>query len=120
MIDVINVTKKYGSIIALRDVTFHVEKGNIIGLLGPNGAGKTTLMKVLTGYIQPTEGTAVIDGLDILTHSMEVNSCISELVRRGLVKINRFNGGQEKNRLPAGKRAALSGDVRAGLSSDDG
>ncbi|MFV9689873.1 MAG: ATP-binding cassette domain-containing protein [Desulfobacteria bacterium] len=79
MIDVINVTKKYGSITALHDVTFHVEQGNIIGLLGPNGAGKTTLMKVLTGYIQPTEGTAVIDGLDILTHSMEVKKKIGYL-----------------------------------------
>ena len=79
MIDVVNVTKEYGPITALRDVTFHIKKGEIIGLLGPNGAGKTTLMKILTGYLQPTSGTATIDGLDVLTHPMEIQKKIGYL-----------------------------------------
>jgi ABC-2 type transport system ATP-binding protein len=72
MIDVTNLSKSYGSVQALREVSFHVDAGEIIGLLGPNGAGKTTMMKILTGYLQPTNGTAVVDGLDVLTHALEV------------------------------------------------
>jgi ABC-2 type transport system ATP-binding protein len=72
MIDVTNLSKSYGSVQALREASFHVDAGEIIGLLGPNGAGKTTMMKILTGYLQPTSGTAVVDGLDVLTHALEV------------------------------------------------
>lgn len=79
MINVVNVTKEYGPITALCDVTFHVKKGEIIGLLGPNGAGKTTLMKILTGYLQPTCGTATIDDFDVLTHPTDVQKKIGYL-----------------------------------------
>jgi gliding motility-associated transport system ATP-binding protein len=79
MIDVTDLSKSYGPVQALKGVSFHVEAGEIIGLLGPNGAGKTTMMKILTGYLQPTSGTAVVDGRDVLTHSLEVQKQIGYL-----------------------------------------
>ncbi|MBN1642998.1 MAG: ATP-binding cassette domain-containing protein [Anaerolineae bacterium] len=79
MIDVQGVSKAYGPVQALRDVSFHVAAGEVIGLLGPNGAGKTTMMKILTGYLQPDEGEATIDGLDVLTDTLEVQKRIGYL-----------------------------------------
>ncbi len=79
MIDVTNLSKSYGPVEALRGVSFHVDAGEIIGLLGPNGAGKTTMMKILTGYLQPTDGTATVDGLDVLTQALEVQKRIGYL-----------------------------------------
>ncbi|MEJ5239566.1 MAG: ATP-binding cassette domain-containing protein, partial [Limisphaera sp.] len=71
MIKVENLTKSYGAVQALRQVSFEVKPGEIVGLLGPNGAGKTTTIKILTGYLHPDGGTVTIDGLDILTHTQE-------------------------------------------------
>ena len=65
MIEVKNVTKKYGKVVAVDNINFTINDGEIIGLLGPNGAGKSTTMNMITGYIEPTEGTIVIDGYDI-------------------------------------------------------
>jgi ABC-2 type transport system ATP-binding protein len=79
MIDVIDLSKSYGPVQALKDVSFHVDAGEIIGLLGPNGAGKTTMMKILTGYLQPTRGQATVDDLDVLTHALEVQKRIGYL-----------------------------------------
>jgi ABC-2 type transport system ATP-binding protein len=79
MIDVKDLTKSYGPVEALRGVSFHVGAGEIIGLLGPNGAGKTTMMKILTGYLQSSSGTAQVDGLDVLTDSLEVQKRIGYL-----------------------------------------
>jgi ABC-2 type transport system ATP-binding protein len=79
MIDVTDLSKSYGTVEALKEVSFHVDAGEIIGLLGPNGAGKTTMMKILTGYLQPGSGTAVVDGLDVLTESLEVQKRIGYL-----------------------------------------
>jgi ABC-2 type transport system ATP-binding protein len=79
MIDVSGVSKAYGPVQALRDVSFHVAAGEVIGLLGPNGAGKTTMMKILTGYLQPDEGEATIDGLDVLSDTFEVQKRIGYL-----------------------------------------
>ena len=62
----------YGSFEALKDISFRVENGEILGLLGPNGAGKTTAMRILTTYLYPTAGTVLVDGLDILEHPLEV------------------------------------------------
>lgn len=66
MIEVKNVTKKYGDFTAVKNVNFTVNDGEIVGFLGPNGAGKSTTMNVITGYIEPTEGTVIINGYDIL------------------------------------------------------
>jgi ABC-2 type transport system ATP-binding protein len=71
MIEVQNVTKYYGQVRALNNVSFDVKKGEIVGLLGPNGSGKTTLMRILTGFFPPTEGTVRVAGLDVETHSLE-------------------------------------------------
>src|SRR5436190_22967522 len=65
MIDVQNLTKYYGDYPAVRDVTFHVPKGQIVGFLGPNGAGKSTTMRILAGYLAATSGSATIDGIDV-------------------------------------------------------
>ena len=79
MIDVTDLTKSYGPIEALRGVTFHIAQGEIVGLLGPNGAGKTTAIKILTGYLQPDDGTVLVNGLDVLTHTREVQAQIGYL-----------------------------------------
>ncbi|MFN8455827.1 MAG: ATP-binding cassette domain-containing protein [Anaerolineae bacterium] len=79
MIEVSDLTKSYGPIEALRGVTFNVAAGEIVGLLGPNGAGKSTTIKILTGYLQPDEGEVRIDGLDVLTHTREVQARLGYL-----------------------------------------
>jgi ABC-type multidrug transport system, ATPase component len=72
LIQVIDVTKRYGQHVAVDHVNFTVEKGEILGFLGPNGAGKTTTMNIITGYISATEGTVKVDGFDILDEPEEV------------------------------------------------
>jgi len=79
MIRVEGLTKSYGAIQALRGVSFRVQAGEIVGLLGPNGAGKSTIIKILTGYLQPDEGIVEVDGLDVLTHRLEVQARIGYL-----------------------------------------
>lgn len=79
MIEVLDLTKSYGSVEALRGVSFHVAAGEIVGLLGPNGAGKTTTIKILTGYLHPDGGRVTVDGLDVLTHTRAVQSRIGYL-----------------------------------------
>jgi len=66
MIEVQDLTKHFGPVQALRGVSFSVPRGQVVGLLGPNGAGKTTAMRVITGYLAPTGGTAKVDGLDVV------------------------------------------------------
>ncbi len=79
MIEVDHLTKKYGSFTAVDDVSFKVEKGEILGFLGPNGAGKSTTMKMLSCFITPTSGTARVVGKDIQTDSLEVKENIGYL-----------------------------------------
>jgi len=79
MIEVKELSKTYGTVEALRRVSFSIGDGEIIGLLGPNGAGKTTLMKVLTGFLQPTSGTATVNGLDVLTQQRPIQQLIGYL-----------------------------------------
>ncbi len=79
IIEVDGITKNYGPVKALKGISFKVDKGEIIGLLGPNGAGKTTTMKVLTGYIQPTEGTAKVGGHDVVDAPLSVQSTLGYL-----------------------------------------
>ncbi len=79
MIEVEGLSKVYGAARAVRDLSFKVDKGEIIGFLGPNGAGKTTTMRILTCFMAPTGGTARIAGFDILENSMEVRRNIGYL-----------------------------------------
>jgi ABC-2 type transport system ATP-binding protein len=78
-IQVQNLGKSYGAFEALRDVTFDVRKGEVLGFLGPNGAGKTTTMRILTGYMPPSSGTARVAGYDVFDESIEVRKRIGYL-----------------------------------------
>jgi ABC-2 type transport system ATP-binding protein len=79
MIRVESLTRTYGDLIAVDQVSFEIGQGEIVGLLGHNGAGKTTIMKMLTGYLEPTSGSIEIDGLDIATQREAVQSRIGYL-----------------------------------------
>jgi ABC-2 type transport system ATP-binding protein len=79
MIQVENLTKRYAGFTAVRDVSFQVSKGEIVGFLGPNGAGKSTTMRMLTGYLPPTSGSARIAGFDIFEQSAEARRHIGYL-----------------------------------------
>lgn len=79
MIEIKNLTKKYGRIVAVNNISFNVNKGEILGFLGPNGAGKSTTMNIITGYLPSTAGTVKIDGYDIMTHPNEVKKRIGYL-----------------------------------------
>jgi ABC-2 type transport system ATP-binding protein len=78
-IEATELSKSYGSVRALDRVSFSVEKGEVIGLLGPNGAGKTTLMKILTGYLEPDEGSASLRGIDVVADPLNVQRRIGYL-----------------------------------------
>ncbi len=79
MIRVKNLTKCYGSLVAVDNISFHVPKGEIVGFLGPNGAGKSTTIRVLTCYQPATSGFAAVAGHDVFTHSMQVREQIGYL-----------------------------------------
>lgn len=79
MIEVTNLTKRYGDHLAVDHLSFHVEKGQIYGFLGPNGAGKSTTMNMLTGYLAATEGTILINGHDVLKEPEEAKKGIGYL-----------------------------------------
>ena len=71
MIEVQHLCKKYGPFTAVDDVSFRAESGEILGFLGPNGAGKTTTMRIITGYMPATEGTASVAGFDVFNQPLE-------------------------------------------------
>lgn len=79
MIEVKNLVKKYGDHLAVDNISFTVEKGQILGFLGPNGAGKSTTMNMITGYISATEGTVKINGHDVYDEPEEAKKCIGYL-----------------------------------------
>ncbi len=79
MIEVQGLTKRYGDLTAVRDLSFKVEKGKIWGLLGPNAAGKSTTMRILTGYLPATEGRATVAGFDVFEQPNEVKRAIGYL-----------------------------------------
>ena len=79
MIEVRELSKHYGEVTAIENVTFRAETGQILGFLGPNGAGKTTTMRIVTCYLPPSSGTATVDGFDVLEESMEVRRRIGYL-----------------------------------------
>ena len=80
MIEVLNLSKSYhGNKNAVSNVSFRAENGEILGFLGPNGAGKSTTLNIITGYIRPSEGTALIDGQDILSDNLNLRKKIGYL-----------------------------------------
>ena len=79
MIEVRNLTKRYGELVAIRDISFTAATGQILGFLGPNGAGKTTTMRIITGFMPATSGTVKVAGYDIFDDSYEVRKRIGYL-----------------------------------------
>ena len=78
-ISVQQLRKEFGAFTAVDDISFDVSKGEVLGFLGPNGAGKSTTMKMITGYMTPTAGKILVDGLDVKTHPIEIKKCIGYL-----------------------------------------
>ena len=79
MVEVKNLTKYYGNFLAIEDVSFEVKKGEIVGFLGPNGAGKTTTMRIITGFLPPSSGTAAVAGYDLVDKSRQARAHIGYL-----------------------------------------
>jgi ABC-2 type transport system ATP-binding protein len=79
MLEVRDLRKNYGHIQAVKGVSFSVQKGEVLGFLGPNGAGKTTTMRMITGFLPPSAGTAIVCGYDITTHPVEAKRRIGYL-----------------------------------------
>ncbi|HLF93148.1 MAG TPA: ATP-binding cassette domain-containing protein, partial [Planctomycetota bacterium] len=83
MIEARGLTKLYGEAVALSDVSFSIPAGQIVAFLGPNGAGKTTTMKILTGFLAPTEGSATIAGFDVATQRLQAAERLGYLPENG-------------------------------------
>lgn len=77
-----NLTRKYGEFTAVRDVSFEVQAGEVFGFLGPNGAGKTTTLKMLTGLVAPTAGSATVNGLDVITDATAIRKTIGYMSQK--------------------------------------
>ena len=124
MIEVQHLTKRYGRVTAVDDVSFRVEPGEILGFLGPNGAGKSTTMRILTGYMPASEGRATVAGYDVFTHPIEAKARTGYLpetpplypdmtVREYLDFVARIK------RVPSGERAARVDAVMKRTHVDD-
>ncbi|MCK6546005.1 ABC transporter ATP-binding protein [Myxococcota bacterium] len=112
IIKVDGLSKSYGTVRALNGISFEVQKGEIIGLLGPNGAGKTTTMKILTGYIQPTEGTAFVAGHDVVEDPLSVQAKLGYLPENAPLYLDMavqeyLSMMAELRQIPVEKRRAL-------------
>jgi ABC-2 type transport system ATP-binding protein len=127
MIEVRGLTKNYGSRPAVRDLSFSVKKGEVVGFLGPNGAGKTTTMKIITGFMAPSSGSVEVAGFDVFEEPIEVKRRIGYLPETppvyGDMRVDdylRFVAnlkGVEKSRIPSLVEAAIAktdlGSVRS-------
>ena len=126
MIEVQGLRKQFGSTVAVDDVSFRVERGEIIGLLGPNGSGKTTIMRILTGFFPPTSGRAKVGGLDVETESIAVRRLIGYLPENVVLypdipvarylrfcgEMKDLRGAKLRSRIEAVIAAVGLGDVR--------
>jgi len=115
MLEVKNLCKNFGDIQAVRGVSFEVKKGEVLGFLGPNGAGKTTTMRMITGFLPPTSGTAVVSGHDITSDPVEAKKQIGYLPENApaydsmtvtdflgfIAEIRGFTGSNRKDRVEA-------------------
>jgi ABC-2 type transport system ATP-binding protein len=116
MIEIRNLVKYYGDILAVNDVTFTVNKGEILGFLGPNGAGKTTTMNILTGFLSATSGTVTINGHDILEEPQAAKRCIGYLPENpplylDMTVIEYLRFVSELKEVPAGDRIRQLADI---------
>src|SRR6059058_4097429 len=85
MIEVENVTKRFGPILAVDRISFHVARGEVVGFLGPNGAGKSTTMRILACFFPPTSGRASVGGHDVVAHALQVKRLVGYFPERVLV-----------------------------------
>jgi len=109
VIRVENLTKYYGKRLAVDNISFHVKKGEIVGFLGPNAAGKTTTMRILTGFLGPTQGNAWIGGYDVMNNSLEARQHIgylpeavplyADMTVRSFLEFSARLRGLDKNRM---------------------
>nr|WP_322939562.1 ABC transporter ATP-binding protein [Pseudomonas sp. s4] len=113
MIDIRNLTKRFAQHTAVDDLSFQVQPGEVLGFLGPNGAGKSTTMKMLTGFLAPTSGTASILGFDIQTQTLKAQRqigylpegapCYGDMTVRGflefIAEVRGFRGAEKKQRV---------------------
>ena len=83
MIEAKGLSKYYGPFVAVHDMSFSIPQGQVVAFLGPNGAGKTTMMRMLTGYLSPSKGTAAIAGFDVRTHRIEASKHLGYLPENG-------------------------------------
>ena len=116
IIKVEGLTKNYGSVRALKGISFGVERGEIIGLLGPNGAGKTTTMKLLSGFLQPTEGTANVAGHDVVEDPLSVQADLGYLPENAPLYLDMavqeyLQMMAELRQIPVDKRRGLLSDA---------
>ena len=113
MLEISRLVKKFGPLVAVDDVSFGVAAGEVLGFLGPNGAGKSTTMKMITGFLAPTSGTAIVCGHDIATHPIAAKKCIGYLPEGApaypdmtpadfldfIARIRGFTGSEAKRRI---------------------
>lgn len=113
MIEIRNLTKRYGELTAVNDISFTVRPGEVLGFLGPNGAGKSTTMKMITGFLAPTSGAIAVCGHDVESNPLAAKACMGylpegapsygEMTVRGFLEfiadIRRLNGDQRRVRL---------------------
>lgn len=124
MLKVEKLNKRFGSFDAVKGISFSVSKGEVLGFLGPNGAGKSTTMRMITGFLPPTSGTAYICGHDIVANPVEAKKCIGYLPESApsyramkvteflefIAKIRGYRGAEIKKRVDSAiEQARLSG-----------
>lgn len=116
MVEVKNLTKRFGNYAAVDDLSFTVDKGQILGFLGPNGAGKSTTMNIITGYISATEGTVTVNGIDVFEEPEEVKKMIGYLpefppLYPELTVLEYLNFTAEIKKVKRGERKQMVADI---------
>ncbi|NBU87338.1 MAG: ABC transporter ATP-binding protein, partial [Verrucomicrobia bacterium] len=111
MIETEGLSKYYGDFIAVEDLSFSIKRGEVVAFLGPNGAGKSTTMKMLTGYLAPTKGTAKVCGLEVADNRDEVANRIGYLPENGplyeeMTPISLLNFFGDARSIPAAQKAS--------------
>lgn len=120
-----NLTKRFGPLLAVDNISMRVDKGEVLGFLGPNGAGKSTTMRMITGFIEPTEGSAEVLGFNVATHPVEVKRRIGYLPEGAptygdmtpqsylsfIAEIRGFDGAEKRRRIDIASEKVELGDV---------